>query len=175
MLESYKEHVLLRGESDTTIDRINVNDHYYKENCRWTTRKEQARNKRSTFRYEYNGKEVSMVELSEKTGIQYNLIVTRRANGWSLGEILNGKKRSTIKRKNMKKLENISMQLTAYLSVLNDKEKGIITQRFGLVDGTPKTLQEVATEFGITRERVRQIEKKALSRIEALDKSLTQE
>ncbi len=46
MYRSYKKHVKEFGEKDTQIERINVNGHYCKENCKWVTILEQARNKR---------------------------------------------------------------------------------------------------------------------------------
>ena len=48
MWKSYQEHCKLYGEKQTTLDRINVNDHYYKDNCRWadsTLQRENVRNK----------------------------------------------------------------------------------------------------------------------------------
>lgn len=48
------------------------------------------------------------------------------------------------------------------LSARSVREQKVILLRFGLIDGTPKTLEEVAQIFGVTRERIRQIESKAL-------------
>ena len=51
------------------------------------------------------------------------------------------------------------------LSTLNDRERKVLIQRFGLLDGKPKTLEEVGVEFNVTRERIRQIEAKALRKM----------
>ena len=49
--------------------------------------------------------------------------------------------------------------------VLDDREKKIIFQRFGLHGGKPKTLEEVGKKFGVTRERIRQLQNIALSKL----------
>jgi RNA polymerase primary sigma factor len=51
------------------------------------------------------------------------------------------------------------------LATLNDRERKVLIQRFGLLDGKPKTLEEVGVEFNVTRERIRQIEAKALRKM----------
>ncbi|OGN62325.1 MAG: RNA polymerase subunit sigma [Chlamydiae bacterium RIFCSPHIGHO2_12_FULL_49_11] len=51
------------------------------------------------------------------------------------------------------------------LESLTDREKTVLIERFGLVDGKPKTLEEVGVRFNVTRERVRQIEAKALRKM----------
>jgi RNA polymerase primary sigma factor len=51
------------------------------------------------------------------------------------------------------------------LETLTDRERKVLIQRFGLVDGKPKTLEEVGLEFNVTRERIRQIEAKALRKM----------
>ena len=51
------------------------------------------------------------------------------------------------------------------LGTLNSRERAVIEQRFGLRDGTPRTLEEVGRQFNVTRERIRQIEAKALRKL----------
>ncbi len=56
-------------------------------------------------------------------------------------------------------------QLSEILGTLSDREKKVLELRFGLIDGTPRTLEEVGKEFNVTRERIRQIEAKALRKL----------
>jgi RNA polymerase primary sigma factor len=56
-------------------------------------------------------------------------------------------------------------QLDAILHTLSEREKKVIQLRFGLTDGHSRTLEEVGREFGVTRERIRQIESKTLSKL----------
>ncbi len=56
-------------------------------------------------------------------------------------------------------------QIEEVLSGLNDREQRVLRLRFGLDDGRPRTLEEVGREFGVTRERIRQIEAKALRKL----------
>jgi RNA polymerase primary sigma factor len=56
-------------------------------------------------------------------------------------------------------------QLDTVLHTLSEREQKVIQLRFGLVDGRPRTLEEVGRAFGVTRERIRQVESKALSRL----------
>lgn len=60
-----------------TIDRIDVDKGYTPENCRWATRKEQARNIRKNRYVEHNGKRVLAIEVAEQTGLKPDTIVTR--------------------------------------------------------------------------------------------------
>ena len=63
MYESYLKHVEEYGESDTTIERINVNGNYEPSNCTWKTRAEQNRNMTTNIRLTYNGNEYIAAEL----------------------------------------------------------------------------------------------------------------
>ena len=56
-------------------------------------------------------------------------------------------------------------ELVAYLDTLNDREARVLELRFGLEDGKSRTLEEVGRDFGVTRERIRQIEAKALRKL----------
>jgi len=56
-------------------------------------------------------------------------------------------------------------QLSKVLDSLSDRERKVIELRFGLIDGHPRTLEEVGREFGVTRERIRQIESKTLCKL----------
>ena len=62
-------------------------------------------------------------------------------------------------------------QLNDVLSCLGQREKRVLQLRFGLIDGTPRTLEEVGKEFDVTRERIRQIEAKALRKLKSPNKS----
>ena len=56
-------------------------------------------------------------------------------------------------------------QLEEVMATLTDREQQVIRMRFGLEDGHPRTLEEVGREFHVTRERIRQIESKALRKL----------
>ena len=56
-------------------------------------------------------------------------------------------------------------QIEGVLHTLTEREKKVIQLRFGMLDGEPRTLEEVGIEFGVTRERIRQIESKTLSKL----------
>lgn len=59
----------------------------------------------------------------------------------------------------------LKKQLEEVLNTLTDREKKVLSLRFGLEDGRGRTLEEVGKEFGVTRERIRQIEAKALRKL----------
>jgi RNA polymerase sigma factor (sigma-70 family) len=63
-------------------------------------------------------------------------------------------------------------QLQAVLGGITSREARIISQRYGLVDGIPKTLDEIGKEFGVTRERIRQIESKTMTKLRHPSRSL---
>lgn len=77
MHDSYKKHVELHGEKETTLERINSNLGYSKENCRWATRLEQSRNARNNIYIEYKGERKTILEWANKLGIRRGTLYNR--------------------------------------------------------------------------------------------------
>lgn len=73
MENGYEEHL--------QIDRIDNDGNYEPDNCRWVTRKENCRNRRSNIIVEYKGKQMTLIELSELTGINYGCLFRRYKRG----------------------------------------------------------------------------------------------
>jgi RNA polymerase sigma factor (sigma-70 family) len=72
---------------------------------------------------------------------------------------------------------DMEMMVNKYLGCLQEREKVVLEMRFGLLDGVSKTLEEVGKHFGVSRDRIRQIEQKAIKkvhekmRLDGIDKS----
>ncbi len=62
-------------------------------------------------------------------------------------------------------------QLHSVLDTLSEREAGVVSLRFGLIDGQPKTLDEIGKVYGVTRERIRQIESKTMSKLRHTSRS----
>lgn len=76
-----------------TIDRINNNGNYEPSNCRWVDRIEQANNKRNNVKYFYNGKEMSLKEISKLVNIPVTTLQSRLKKGITIEEAINMPKR----------------------------------------------------------------------------------
>lgn len=72
-----------------SIDRIDNNDGYYKENCRWAVPKVQQRNRRNNRIIEYNGQKKCISEWAEFLGLTYQALFYRIKRNWSLEEAFN--------------------------------------------------------------------------------------
>lgn len=80
--DDFFKWALENGYKDNlTIDRINNNGNYEPSNCRWTDIKTQCRNRRNNILVEYQGKMITLVELSEITGINYGCLNARYRRG----------------------------------------------------------------------------------------------
>lgn len=89
MYESFLFHVKKHGLKNTTLERIDHNGNYSKKNCRWATWKEQQRNKSDNRLLTHNGKTMTIVEWSERTGIDHRNIWKRIFfRGWSVHDAL---------------------------------------------------------------------------------------
>lgn len=73
---------------NATLDRINSNDNYYKENCRWSTAKEQANNRSSNRVFEINGIRMTVKDIARQTGIKSYSILSRLNRGMSIHEAI---------------------------------------------------------------------------------------
>jgi RNA polymerase primary sigma factor len=61
--------------------------------------------------------------------------------------------------------ENLSNEVNKLLNILSERERSIIKLRYGLEGGEKETLESIGAKYGVTRERIRQIEAKALSKL----------
>lgn len=92
MYESYLKHVAVHGKRNTTLDRIDVNGNYSKDNCRWATMKVQARNKRNNRFITANGVTKTLAEWAEDVEIHQTTILNRLARGWSPEKAVSNKR-----------------------------------------------------------------------------------
>jgi hypothetical protein len=72
------------GYSDElSIERVENDKGYFKDNCRWATRTEQARNRRTNHYFEYNGERLTLAGWCEKLNVDYALVRNRLKKGWT--------------------------------------------------------------------------------------------
>lgn len=100
MWESYKEHIKEYWELNTTIDRIDVNWNYCKENCRWATCREQANNRTNNVIVEYGWEILSMPELCRKYNANYDIVRSRYYSWWSIVDALEDNNKQNDRRTN---------------------------------------------------------------------------
>lgn len=94
MYESYLEHCKRYWARESTIDRIDVNWDYCKDNCKWSTYKEQNKNKRNLLSYCYKWNEYNnLLELCDKLKLNYAMIWNRLNKWWSIEKAIETPKR----------------------------------------------------------------------------------
>lgn len=93
MLESFKEHVAEHGLNETQIDRIDPDKNYCKENCRWVTRIENARNRRNIKPITYKGETKILSDWTKDLGLEFSRTYQRiYMYGWSVDDAFSPKK-----------------------------------------------------------------------------------
>jgi RNA polymerase primary sigma factor len=90
-------------------------------------------------------------------------------NGGTLGDLVEDV--DSDKPADVAAFSSLQGELAQALEGLNDRERQVLIMRFGLADGRMRTLEEVGSHFNVTRERIRQLETKALAKLRHPDKS----
>lgn len=85
---AFIEHLGPRPDGADSIDRIDVNGHYEPGNVRWSTWKEQARNKRTNRLYTMGGVTLCVTDWAERFGVPYSMVFQRLKKGWPISRAL---------------------------------------------------------------------------------------
>jgi RNA polymerase primary sigma factor len=135
------------------------------------------------------GREPNLLELSKATKLNYEKIyklqrlaqknisleipISDVANSKSIGDFVEDKNETSPEQNMFGQL--VTEKIKKILSALNEKEQKVILMRFGFEENQPKTLEQTGSILGVTRERIRQIEEKALQKIRGLMKAQKEE
>lgn len=86
--ENFFEDMGLAPSKNLTLERVENEDGYYKENCKWATAKEQVINRRGIKKYEYGGKSLTVSDWAKELDVNKSAISRRLAKGISMADIL---------------------------------------------------------------------------------------
>lgn len=97
-IHSFENFLMDMGErpENTSLDRIDVNGDYEKENCRWATYSYQMRNKRNTKKFLYEDKMMCLAELGEISGLKPSIISNRLKAGWDINSAMTKPSRKSL-------------------------------------------------------------------------------
>lgn len=157
MYESYLKHCEEFGEKNTSIDRIDNNKGYFKENCRWATHKEQSNNIKNNIKVEFNGRSLGLDEFCKLNNFNYNNIYYKINNGYLIEDIINKKPNKSII-----KFEKYLNLYKENFNKLPERSQKILNFRFNLDKNGYKTCEEIGKIFNLTPKRILQIQKEAL-------------
>ncbi len=88
MWKNFLEHNIKHGGQNTSLDKIDNDKDYCKENCRWATAKEQALNRRTTKLFEFNGLSLTLYDWARKLGKNRSTLAMRIHYGWDINKTL---------------------------------------------------------------------------------------
>lgn len=171
MHSSYKKHKKKNGEKNTTLERVDNNGNYCKENCRWATWEEQANNKSDTVFIIIRNKKMTIKEVSKKFNLKESTIKARKRAGYSDIEIVKipQGKQMVVGKAHYVALKEYKEKFIKHIGRFNRKERYVIKNRLGInKENQPRTLQSIASGLKLTRQRIGQIEEIVLKQIKLL-------